>query len=334
MMGRLEILFELALYGYLLAAIAYGVWFLWRKRGLWIAGTSVQSLALALQAAFIVALAVVARRPPFKDTFETLVLLAACLTAFYFVSLFHYNSKPLAPLVALTSLFVTLIAYLIMPDEIEHLVPALRSSLWLTVHVVFCFVSYAAFFLAYVVALAFLAKVEKHAAGAALCVAFTLSSAVAGIVFVLVSDTAMWRESRLTVLGIVFGATLILAAALWPLVGWSARKLGIVERLPERSQLERMAYRTAAFGFPFLTLGIITGSCWASRAWNRYWDWDPKETASLITLLVFAIYLHLRLVPRWRGPWVAWIAVAGFWCVVFTYFGVNYLLPGLHAYAT
>ena len=331
-MGRLEILFELALYGYLLATVIYGMWFFWQKRGLWIAGTSVQGLALALQAAFIVGLAIVARRPPFKDTFETLVFLAACLAAFYFVSLFFYNSKPLAPLAALACLFVTLFAYLIMPDEIEHLVPALRNSLWLTVHVVFCFVSYAAFFLAYVVALAFLARVERPAAGAALGVAFTLSSVVAGIVFVPVSDTAMWRESRLTVVGVIFGATVVLAVALWPLVGWSARKLGIRERLPERPQLEKMLYKTVAFGFPFLTLGIITGSYWASQAWNRYWGWDPKETASLITLLVFTVYLHLRLVPKWRGPWVAWIAVAGFWCVVFTYFGVNYLLPGLHAY--
>ncbi len=331
-MGRLEILFELALYGYLLATVIYGMWFFWQKRGLWIAGTSAQGLALALQAAFIVGLTVVARRPPLKDTFETLVFLAACLAVFYLASLFFYNSKPLAPLAALASLFVTLIAYLIMPDEIEHLVPALRNSLWLTVHVVFCFVSYAAFLLAYVAALAFLAKVEKHAAAAALGVAFTLSSVIAGIVFVLVSATDMWRDSRLTVLGIVFGATVVLAVAIWPLVGWLDRKLRLRERLPERPQLERMAYKTVAFGFPFLTLGIVTGSYWASQAWGRYWGWDPKETASLITLLVFTIYLHLRLVPKWRGPWVAWVAVVGFWCVVFTYFGVNYLLPGLHAY--
>ncbi len=125
---------------------------------------------------------------------------------------------------------------------------------------------------------------------------------------------------------------MVLAVALWPLVGWSARKLRIRERLPERSQLEKILYKTVAFGFPFLALGIVTGSYWASQAWGRYWGWDDKEVASLITWLVFVVYLHLRLAPRWKGPWVAWIAVAGFWCVLFTYFGVNYLMTGLHSY--
>ena len=88
-----------------------------------------------------------------------------------------------------------------------------------------------------------------------------------------------------------------------------------------------------ALGFPFLTLGIVTGAYWASHAWGRYWGWDDKEVASLVTWLIFAAYLHLRLFPKWRGPWVAWIAVIGFWCVLFTYFGVNYLMSGLHSYA-
>jgi cytochrome c-type biogenesis protein CcsB len=106
----------------------------------------------------------------------------------------------------------------------------------------------------------------------------------------------------------------------------------MLQRLPEKELLQRVVYKTVAFGFPFLTLGIVTGSYWASQAWGRYWGWDDKEVASLITWLVFGAYLHVRLVPKWRGPWITWIAVVGFWCVLFTYFGVNYLSSGLHSY--
>lgn len=331
-MGRLEILFGVSLYAYLASAVICVVWFFWRKKGLWIAGMCVLGLALALQAAFIAGLGIAAGRPPFKDTFETLVFLAACLTAFYFASLFVYNSKLLAPLSSFASLFVTLFAYLVMPDEIEHLVPALRDSFWLTVHVVFCIVSYAAFLLAHVVALAYLAKVEKHALGAAFAFAFTATGIAGGLVLVMLRRSQAWNESRFLVLGIVSGGAVLVAAALWPLVGWVAAKTRVRERMPETAELERMVYKAVAVGFPFLTLGIITGSVWASQAWGRYWGWDDKETASLITWLVFAVYLHLRFVPKWRGPWVAWVAVTGFLCVIFTFFGVNYLSRGLHSY--
>ncbi len=331
-MGRLEILFGVSLYAYLAAAVMCAVWFFWRKKGLWIAGMCVLGMALALQVAFITGLGITAGRPPFKDTFETLVFLAACLTAFYFGSLFLYKTKLLAPLAAMASLLVTLFAYLIMPDEIEHLVPALRDSFWLTVHVVFCIVSYAAFLMAHVVALAYLAKVEKHAVGAALGVAFTVTGIIGGVTLVFLKGHPSWYESRWLVLSLVAGGVVLAAAALWPLILLLGAKTRVRERMPETAQLERMVYKAVAVGFPFLTLGIITGSVWASQAWGRYWGWDDKETASLITWLVFAVYLHLRLVPKWRGPWVAWIAVAGFLCVIFTFFGVNYLSRGLHSY--
>jgi cytochrome c-type biogenesis protein CcsB len=337
-MGRLEILFSLALYGYLLATILCWLWFFWRKRALWIAGTSVVAASVALQVAFITALGIVAGRPPFKDTFETLVLFAAAFALFYLVSLLFYESKPLAPLAAVASLFVTLFAYLIMPDEIENLVPALRDDLWLTVHVAFCFASYAAFLLSYVAALCFLAREDGHAAGAALAVALTASGLAAGLVLVMASRSEAWEANRRAFLGGAVGGAVLLAVALWPAVGWLGRRLRVRERLPEKALLQKMVYKTVTFGFPFLTLGIATGSYWASQAWGRYWGWDPKEVASLVTWLVFAVYLHLRLVPKWRGPWVAWIAVGGFWCVLFTYFGVNYLpvvfpfLKGLHSY--
>lgn len=335
-MERLEILLVLAVYGHLLATVVYGVWFFWRKKGFWIAGTSVLGLALALQLAFLIGMSVVGGRAPFKDTFETMVVIAAGVPVFYFVSLFFYGTKPLAPLVALATLFVTLFAYLIMPEQVENLVPALRSRLWLRVHVGLCLVSYVAFLLAYMIALVYLVKEKRHSVGAAFAIALTVSGLVVGIVMLSIADAPWWQDwwqhRRGTVLGIAAGCMVLLAVGIWPLLGLLEKKLHVRERLPDATDLGKMLYKIVAFGFPFLTLGIITGSYWASRAWGRYWGWDDKEVASLVTWLIFAVYLHVRFVPKWRGPWMAWIAVVGFWCVLFTYFGVNYLLTGLHSY--
>jgi len=82
-----------------------------------------------------------------------------------------------------------------------------------------------------------------------------------------------------------------------------------------------------------LSLVIITGAIWAEAAWGRYWAWDPKETWALITWIIYSIYLHLRISKGWRGERAAWFSIIGFICVIFTYVGVNTLLPSLHSYA-
>ena len=102
---------------------------------------------------------------------------------------------------------------------------------------------------------------------------------------------------------------------------------------PERQKLDVIGYRSVSLGLLFLTFTILTGAIWAERAWGSYWSWDPKETWSLITWIVYAIYLHLRLQRRWAGKAAAVFAVAGFICVMFTYIGVNTFIPGIHSYA-
>lgn len=101
---------------------------------------------------------------------------------------------------------------------------------------------------------------------------------------------------------------------------------------PERT-LDLIIYRTVALGFLFLTLCMVTGAIWAQKAWGSYWSWDPKETWSLITWIIYAIFLHLRLNRGWKGKRSAVFAIIGFLCVIFTYVGVNTLLSGLHSYA-
>jgi|TARA_B100001027_G_scaffold204001_1_gene165860 cytochrome c-type biogenesis protein CcsB len=92
------------------------------------------------------------------------------------------------------------------------------------------------------------------------------------------------------------------------------------------------SYRIIGLGFPFLTIGIISGAVWANEAWGSYWSWDPKETWALITWLVFAIYLHSRLLKGWQGKKAALLGSAGFFVIWICYLGVNFLGKGLHSY--
>ncbi|NOZ87917.1 MAG: cytochrome c biogenesis protein CcsA [Deltaproteobacteria bacterium] len=120
------------------------------------------------------------------------------------------------------------------------------------------------------------------------------------------------------------------------LLAFAARsgKLNLVAKLPAAGILESRAHNATLVGFPLMTLVIVTGAIWANYAWGRYWGWDPKETWSLITWFVYAIYLHARFTKGWSGRRAALISVLGFFSVVFTFLGVNLLLAGLHSYAT
>jgi len=106
-----------------------------------------------------------------------------------------------------------------------------------------------------------------------------------------------------------------------------------VSWLPPAKVLDEVAYRAVIIGFPIFATLIILGSWWASIAWGRYWGWDPKETASLVTWLIYAVYLHARSQRGWAGRPAALILVIGFAGVMFTYLGGNLLFGGLHTYS-
>ncbi|HTX73879.1 MAG TPA: cytochrome c biogenesis protein CcsA [Rectinemataceae bacterium] len=110
-----------------------------------------------------------------------------------------------------------------------------------------------------------------------------------------------------------------------------------VHDVEKRRDYDRISYTSVAVGYPVFTVGaLIFGAIWAERAWGSWWSWDPKETWALVTWLVYTLYLHLRLIRRGEradaGSLPAVVAVAGFLCTVFTFFGVNFLLTGLHSY--
>ena len=110
-------------------------------------------------------------------------------------------------------------------------------------------------------------------------------------------------------------------------------KKGASEGSAALRQLDHLAYRLICLGFLLLTVVIFSGAIWAEQAWSSWWSWDPKETWALITWIFYAIYLHQRLRQGWKGKRMAWMAIVAIILVVFTFAGVNLLLPGLHSYA-
>jgi cytochrome c-type biogenesis protein CcsB len=110
------------------------------------------------------------------------------------------------------------------------------------------------------------------------------------------------------------------------------RASGVSDHFPPLETLDRINYKCMSYGFLLLTLGIITGSLWAEMAWGSYWNWDPKETWSLITWIVYAILIHNRLTLGWRGRKTAYLMIVGFLSVLVTFIGVNLFIGGLHSY--
>ena len=110
-------------------------------------------------------------------------------------------------------------------------------------------------------------------------------------------------------------------------------RAGVLARLPAAEVLDRTAYRVIAFAFPIWTFAIIAGAIWAEAAWGRYWGWDPKETWSFITWVIYAGYLHARATAGWRGRRAALVALTGFAALFIDYYVVNIWITGLHSYA-
>ncbi len=112
------------------------------------------------------------------------------------------------------------------------------------------------------------------------------------------------------------------------------KRFGIFySRLPSLEALDKLNHHCLSAGFPLLTLGIITGSVWAKQAWGAYWHWDPKETWSLITWFLYAALVHQRFTVGWRGRRAAIMTIIAFLSVLFTLWGVTFLLEGVHTYA-
>ena len=126
--------------------------------------------------------------------------------------------------------------------------------------------------------------------------------------------------------------TTLIGYAAWTITFAASVSFLYLERTGKASPklFDQMAYRAAFIAFCFLTLGVITGALWSDKVFGQLWFWDPKETWSFITWLIFMAYLHARYTLEWRGRRAAILAIVGFAALVFTYVGVDFLLPQIH----
>ena len=330
-MSATRLLFTIAEVAYLLAGITFVIYYLSHKRGFRVVAISFLVVGALSQALFVGWRWVEGERPPFANTFETLVFFSLVIAIICIVLELLYSPKIVGAGGAILALLAVGYANL-FEWGIEPLMPALQHNFWLTLHVVFCFISYGSFAVSFVAALIFLLM---HGGPLRKISAFLLSVCVVGLVGGLFYGLALAGSP---IAPIVAGGVVIAGLLSFALAS-ALDKKGIVAE-GRGSILPSLVWTMIAFGFPFLTLGIITGSVWASVAWGRYWGWDPKETWSLITWLVYAFFLHVRfsgglfgLKAKSLPELQAILSVLGFLFVLFTYFGVNYLLSGLHAYA-
>jgi cytochrome c-type biogenesis protein CcsB len=260
---------------------------------------------------------------PLTNLYGSLSLFSACAVTIFVIFTLRYDLSfvggPVLAMAAIALGYATTWNEGYMPA-----VPALQSY-WIKIHVPIVITAYASFMVAFCVSLIYLVKAAVENTYRRRGSAVRGSAATAGGPSI---DVALSSRSASPMLGTTRRDTPALddaaaagdATAQW-LVG-----------LPSLARLDVMQYRIIAVGLPLLSLGIITGAMWAKEAWGAYWQWDPKETAALLSWIVYAAYMHLHTRPEWRGTRTAWVSVLGFASIVFCYLGVNIWISGLHSY--
>ncbi|TLN24094.1 c-type cytochrome biogenesis protein CcsB, partial [bacterium] len=266
---------------------------------------------------------------PLSNMYESMVFFAWSIVLIYLIFEYVYGYKIIGVIAtALGFLGIALVSLTGVSSDIQPLVPALQSN-WLTSHVVTCFIGYAAFGVSYAICIFYLIRTREMKQ--------TIILALHPLVLPLLVSIIKYGNIKPELitdknLGIMWGVCAVVGAVFFGLHTILAKTPD--DMLPPLKVLDELSYKAVAVGFPLLTLGILTGAAWANYAWGTYWSWDPKETWSLITWFVYAAFLHARYTAGWRGKPLAWLSVVGFGAVIFTYWGVNFVLSGLHSYGS
>jgi cytochrome c-type biogenesis protein CcsB len=313
-----------------------------KKRLLGYGGSLLLFLGMVMMTVAIALRWIEAERPPFSNMYESLILFAWSIALIYLILELIYKTR-IAGMIAALLAAASIAAASFFNPTIEPLMPALQSN-WLAYHVLTCFVGYAAFAVSAAVSLVSLYRMLKHDYGINMIHIPTFVFAAIGI----------WVEHALRnaanpyklAASIMFGYAVffILYAGWIGIMMYVKReaKPGTSDAGDDFKDLTKMLqslnYESIRFGFLFLLVGIITGAVWANEAWGTYWSWDPKETWSLITWIIYAIVLHFKYVSGRFGiknlsTFYSVCSILGFHAVIFTYFGVNFILSGLHSYA-
>lgn len=264
---------------------------------------------------------------PISNLYESLCFLAWGCTLTQLLVERSWPS-PLVPAAA-TPMALGCVAFasFALPDRLQEaspLVPALRSS-WLVMHVSVIMLSYAALLVGSLLSVAVLVTERGHALQ-------LRSSSIGSGAYRQAASTAERRSdpgdqpavAAFTAAGAV--ATLEAPVVVQPGLKLSSEVMGLAE------QLDSLSYRTITVGFLLLSVGLVSGAVWANEAWGSWWSWDPKETWALICWLVYAAYLHTRLIRGWQGRRPAIVASVGLVVIAVCYIGVNLLGIGLHSY--
>lgn len=343
-----EILFTAAVISYLVCSGIY-IWYLIsRSESALRVGTMLLVLGLTAQTVALILRWVTSGHAPMANLYESLSLFGWGIVLFFLIAQRFYPVQAAGALVVPTAFLISSVAGVFYKGP-EPLVPALQSY-WLWIHVTIAMLSYGLFALSFGAGFFYIVQeylLKKNYQNVLLT--FLILFATLGLVLgfwggswlaepAKIMDPTTQIVSKvyagLDYLKIIGGGVVGLAIGLILgfVSGKGASRPGFAKRLPSLDVLDEVSYRGIAFGFPLLTIGIITGAIWADQAWGRWWGWDPKETWSLITWLFYGAYLHTRLTMGWRGRHSAILAVLGLVMVMITYLGVNLFLSGLHSY--
>ena len=213
-------------------------------------------------------------------------------------------------------------------------VPALQSY-WIKVHVPLVIAAYASFMVAFVASALYLVKdgFERRMNGGtpARPMVSAVGAGAGGTrpgILATPAEQLEFASAR--------SRSIITIGADTPSIALAAERgdafAQLMQTLPSLAKLDIVTYRIIAVGLPLLTVGLITGAWWAKEAWGSYWQWDPKETAALLSWIVYASYMHLHTRNAWRGRRTAWVSIIGFATIAFCYLGVNIWISGLHSY--
>nr|YP_011005606.1 Cytochrome c biogenesis protein [Cutleria multifida]WAM62610.1 Cytochrome c biogenesis protein [Cutleria multifida] len=270
---------------------------------------------------------------PLSNLYESLLFLSFILLFVYQILEYKTQSAIFGGVVLPIVLFIAGFTELTLPLEMQKataLVPALQSN-WLMMHVSLMMLSYATLIIGSGFSIVYLGAVFLESLRRPVADRYFDYQEYIRKTLNLMRGLNITREQYL-----IFSSPLSPEASL-EIIGLNAMfkeeeviYIGAHEKF--LLQLDNWSYRAISLGFPFLTIGIIAGAVWANEAWGSYWSWDPKETWALITWLIFAAYLHLRLVVGWNDKETAILASVGFFVVWICYLGVNFLGQGLHSY--
>jgi cytochrome c-type biogenesis protein CcsB len=238
---------------------------------------------------------------PLSNLYESLLFLSWAISFIHLYIEYKTQSRLLGSLSTPLLFFLSGFSSLTLPTDMQKalpLVPSLQSN-WLMMHVSMMMVSYAILIIGSLFSIFYLFLLNINFSASTIPTEINNNNTIEQNISLLSSGNSFENK---------------------------------ILKQPLLQIIDIWSYRIIGLGFPFLTIGIISGGVWANEAWGSYWSWDPKETWALITWLVFAMYLHSRLLKGWQGKNAAFLGSCGFFVIWICYLGVNFLGKGLHSY--